>query len=291
MATRVPVKSILKQQPAPPNPADEQKAKADKDRHNRSIALHHANLIQHRKDVELKIVKAIELLLDYPTSSTFTVDEGSRFVALVQFFQPSDYDSLVEERRIDNHCGYALCAKLPRTSTLGAASDWKVGKGAADFCSTICARKSNYVKAQLSSVPAWERGDDFRMRVELHPDDHIGGAPALGMSSSTNMQKLAQVANDEELALERGERASSFKPKQVMKDVVVERAPRKHPSKLSANGDRAAHAAIEGYIPRGKPTKRSQGVDGADTDDSDEVDVKNAKTDHGDGYDHDDEKD
>ena len=130
MATRLPAKSILKQEPPVPKPtlSEEQNAQAEKNRRNMSIALHHATRIQHQKDTQALILLNIETLVDYPTGSPLDTSDTSTFISLVHPFQPSDFDSLVEERRIDGKCGYALCPNTPSVGNHGLQCSLEIEK-------------------------------------------------------------------------------------------------------------------------------------------------------------------
>lgn len=259
METRVPAKSILKQTTptAKPTLSDEEKAKAERDRRNLGIALFHANKIQHQKDTQAQILSNIESLLDYPSNTTPT--GSSSFTSLVQPFQPSDYDSLVEERITDNKCGYPLCTNSPRSKTIGSSAAWKLkGKGAEDYCSNDCLRKSLYVKSQLSEIPAWEREPGQEPHIVL-ADDEVAG---VDRSDIERMREL--TASKAELAIERGETAASFRPGQVMAESVVEKATVSHKPSPSAPAAKASHTAIEGYEPT---TKFNSEEDSADPED------------------------
>ena len=244
MATRLPAKSILKQAPSEPKLtlSDEEKAKVERDRRNLSIALHHANRIQQQKDVQAQILSNIETLLDYPANETPTAAESLQFASLVQPFQPSDFDSLVEERRIDRKCGYALCSNAPRAATMGSSAAWKLkGHGTEDYCSNACLRKALYVKSQLSEVPAWERDPAQLPQIVLEGGDATHDGPR------SQAQDLG--GNKDELALERGETASSFRPGQVMTSNVVEKATVVHKPTGIVKRTTSSHTAIEGYEP------------------------------------------
>lgn len=266
------MKSILKQQPTQPKPTDEDEAKAEKDRHNLNLALQHAYLIQHQKDVEAQILGAVETLIDLPSSPTFTAEEAKIFTTLVRQFQPSDLDALAEERRIDGRCGYALCSNAPRSSKLGENASWKLSKGASDFCSAACTRKSLYVKTQLSEVPAWERDPTRTVAIKLHEDDRP-------VEDSTPVARISaakqQVANDHaDLALERGEKTASLRPKQVMTDRIVEKRTVTHKPLSSLNSTTVSHIAIEGYEPRQRTTSSGRRAESDDTDeDNDDEDA------------------
>lgn len=248
MATRLPAKSILKQEPPDPKPtlSDEQKAQAERNCRNMSIALHHATRIQHQKDTQAQILANIETLLDYPIVSAPTTSDAS-FVALVHPFQPSDFDSLVEERRIDGKCGYALCPNAPRSVTMGSSAAWKLkGQGAEDYCSNNCLRKALYVKSQLSEVPAWEREPEQQPHIVLQDGDASSPSATAGASRNGNRELSARNG---ELALERGEAVSSFRPGEVMTSDVVEKATVSHKPSVAVNHSGASHTAIEGYEP------------------------------------------
>jgi hypothetical protein len=243
MAAQLPAKSILKQQEPQSTLSDEQKAKAEQDRRNLGIALHHANRIQHRKDIDARIFANIETLLEFPSATPFSPPDASRFVSLIRAFQPSDYDNLVEERRIDGKCGYALCSNSPRSITMGASAAWKLkSKGAADYCSDNCVRKALYVKTQLSEVPAWERQPGQQPHIVLHMDDRRSDPTSLAIRT-----RVPQTSHDQ-LAAERGDATTSFRPGQVMTASVVENHNPAHTTS-SAEHQPQSHTAIEGYEP------------------------------------------
>lgn len=252
MAAKVPIRSILKHvAPKPPSTiTDEQKAKTQKDRKNLNLALQHAYLIQHQKDVSDKVLSSIETLLDYPPTTPPSAQDATRFLDLAKQFQPSDLDALVEERVIDGRCGYALCSKVPRSVAMGGSAAWKLGKGAADFCSAVCARKNAYIKTQLSEVPAWERDPSVAIRITLPEEDR-----PIATNGPTNTDSRAQTPpndNADELALERGEKAASFRPKQVMTDHIVEKRTTSYKPVSSVQGAALSSSAIEGYEPKAK---------------------------------------
>ena len=249
MATRLPAKSILKQEPPVPKPtlSEEQNAQAEKNRRNMSIALHHATRIQHQKDTQALILLNIETLVDYPTGSPLDTSDTSTFISLVHPFQPSDFDSLVEERRIDGKCGYALCPNTPRSVTMGSSAAWKLkSQGAEDYCSNNCLRMALYVKSQLSEVPAWEREPGQQPHIFLQDEDASSPTATAGASRSGNRELSARNG---ELALERGEAVSSFRPGEVMTADVVEKATVSHRPSVAVNHSGASHTAIEGYEP------------------------------------------
>lgn len=282
MASKLPAKSILKQPSAKKKSADvtdQDRAQAEKDRTNLKIALHHAYRIQHQKDAEAQILASIEALLELPAAAAFTSREGLAFIQHVTAFQPSDFDSLVEERRIDGKCAYSLCSNPPRAKSMGRSAEWKLKKGMGDYCSNDCAKKNLFVKAQLSEVPVWERAPEQQPEIELHEDDRPPEDDATARRANRAARVDAwrkKVANGEDLAAERGETTASFRPNQVMADSIIEkRSLGKAPKAPDADVEEfltGTGGSIEGFTPKkiGRdPFSKHQSHD-SDEDDDDE---------------------
>jgi hypothetical protein len=125
---------------------------------------------------------------------------------------------------------------------MGASAAWKLkGLGAEDYCCNECLKKALYVKSQLSEVPAWEREPGQQPQLVLE------GADATCDSPISQARYLS--GGKDELALERGETASSFRPGQVMTSNVVEKATVVHKPGDIAKSTTSSHTAIEGYEP------------------------------------------
>jgi hypothetical protein len=274
MATVKPKKSILKQPKAPiatdndanDKPTDEEtktlaEAAALKKRHL-DIAIKHALLIEHQRKTSDQVLKHIELLLDFPPSAspTPTTEDATSFLRLVEIFQPSNFDELIEERRIDARCAYPLCSNEPRGLRLKDSETWKLKKGAGNWCSDACARKGLFVKAQLGEVPAWERVPGQQAPIVLHEDDRhlVQGADGVdgeGDDARAKQQQQQQhvqqrVAERTELAMERGEKVASVRPDQVMTDFIVEKTLPVRPAQTASKVKFASATAIEGYEPK-----------------------------------------
>lgn len=223
MATAQAPKSILKK---PTYPATTSKSVRD-----REVALYHANLIQHRKDIELEILLSIETLIDYPLSTAPysaanpSSADAQQFKILLRPFQPSDYDALILERNINDKCGYTLCANKRTTDGAGGkfrligkhgkAKDFKVVEKAEveKWCSEACARRALYVRVQLSESPAWERenyGADFDLLDEPKSLEDVvaDGVAKMDLDYSEAENKKQDAAD---LALERGEKGYAAK--------------------------------------------------------------------------------
>lgn len=263
MATqKLPIRSILKQPskdiatPENDNKTTTSQTSADaeeaaKKKRYFDIAIKHALLIDHQKKTQDDVVKNIELLIDFPRSSPPTAQDATQFLKLVEIFQPSNFDELVEERRIDGKCGYPLCAEQPRGLGLKESESWKLKKGAGDWCSTECTRKGLYVKAQLGEVPAWERVPGQQAPVILHEADRHLVPATDARDEAAKIKKVQQrVAERTELAMERGEQAASLRPNEVMTDFVVEKTPSIKKGRNLGTVKFASSTAIEGYEPR-----------------------------------------
>lgn len=140
----------------------------------RLIALSHAHALQIRKVLELSILTSIETLVDFPTtpapnSPTTLHHDAAALKCHLRYFQPADYDSLLEERNILVQCGYALCGAAKKSSPT-ASTYVLVDKGRSTmrfvertkierFCSDTCARRGLWLRVQLNDEPSWLRGD------------------------------------------------------------------------------------------------------------------------------------
>jgi hypothetical protein len=280
MASATTPTSILKK---PSYPAtDSSTAKADRDR---EVALYHANLIQERKDIELKILLSTETLIDYPLAvapydaSNPSPADARAFKDLLRPFQPSDYDALIVERNINEHCGYALCPK-PRVIDGGGGKYRIVGKygKAKDFrvvdkeelekwCSEACAKRALYVRVQLSETPAWEREGSNNVDIDLldepkseegkskesqsEEDQVVEALGELNLRGSENQVKKQGAAD---LALERGDRG--YATKSGLVDVKIQdkevtepvQAPSLDTDDLSSRLG-TMHLTLEGHTP------------------------------------------
>ena len=214
-------KSILKKPTYP--------ATASQEDRNREVALYHALLLQHRKDVELDILSALETLIDYPLvtapydASNPSSSDAQQFKVLLRPFQPSDYDALIVERNINEKCGYTLCSNHRKTDGSGArfkligmhgkAKDFKVVERAdiEKWCSEACARRALYVRVQLSESPAWER-ENYGADVDLLDEPTTTGDVVIDRISKINLNSDSSKKQDAaNLALERGDTGSVSK--------------------------------------------------------------------------------
>jgi hypothetical protein len=258
-------KSILKKPTYPTNSPSTPKEVRD-----REVALYHAHLIQQRKDLELEILSSIETLIDFPiaspptyTSASPSQQDSRAFKRHLLTFQPSDYDSLIEERNIDKKCGYALCPNpKPKDSggvwrvlnKTGKAKDFKIvpKEEFEKWCSDECAKRALYVRVQLDECPAWERsvlGGDVQLLDE--PKSVEGGEMMEGVQNLSIRDRTADEESRKinDLALERGDKGSVVKVDIDVTDKQINR-PAEPPSlevtKMSGELENL-HLAVEGY--------------------------------------------
>jgi len=290
MATTAAPKSILKKSTV----SVPVKSKEERDR---ETALYHANLIQQRKDVEYEIVLSTETLMELPSSSTAdpsnpSIEDARLFKTLLRPFQASDYDALIQERNINESCGYTLCPK-PRVKDdttgkyriigmNGKAKDFKVvsKEELEKWCSEACARRALYVRVQLSERPAWERsamtGGDIELMDE--PKPRLADAElSEGLQKMDIGEDEHNSQNAEDLALKRGDRGAAAK-NGLVNVAIQEKAVTKSPDAPSFETDdlegrlSTMHLSLEGHTPNfagPHRSPRSQRFRG-DMDDSDD---------------------
>ena len=243
----------------------------------RESAIHHANLLQERKDTEMLILESLEKLIDYPTQASSDAahplpEDVTNLKLMLIPFQASDYDDLIEERNINRKCGYVLCpipnklqgsrAKFGFIHSKGNGMEIVDRKVLERWCSPECGKRALYLKVQLAEEPAWERiggvGGNFVLFDE-RPD-------ATGQIDTTariaeNLGKLNfrddeenLVAAMKELAVERGDGNARGNPTRLANVHVVEN---KHAGEnytiLPSSSDHSgkAYDEIEGYRPGG----------------------------------------
>ncbi len=239
--------------------------------------LHRANQIQRQKEVELQVLAATEILLDAGFESADPI--GFRHAAAglkghMKSFQPSDYDSLIEERNINGKCGYVLCPRPPRSENTEAKLRIIRGKGRGEdafrvvprqtleqWCSEECAKRGLYIRVQLSEEPAWMRAEGSRgeivllEEVEAKQNDKTDVADLAGSVRSMKLDvdddRIAKALDA--LALERGETANAGRASGFGEVAVHEHlnANTDKPAPPSLNvGLSCSSEAVEGYQPK-----------------------------------------
>ena len=277
-------KSILK------NAVSSISAQSREDR-NRETAFYHAQLLQQRKDVEALILASTEALLELPSSPAADparpcLQDANLVKNSLKTFQPSDYDSMIEERNINKQCGYVLCAKPNREedtkakyrilpSKKGDAINFVERHTLERWCSDDCGKRALYIKVQLCEEPAWTRAGSAGGSILLLEDEqddqkkHADDYPLVEKLKSIGLEDDEVVTRMKFLAIERGDaktlsRSFGLEEIEVREKKNVNRmtcAPEHSTKAVDAEG---SCDSIEGYTPK-FPRKEGKDRD-SDTD-------------------------
>ncbi|KEY66344.1 hypothetical protein S7711_02803 [Stachybotrys chartarum IBT 7711] len=228
----------------------------------RDVAIQHAQILQHRKDLEAQILDSLILLSEYPrhraapySAADPAPADVADFKHHVRLFQPSDYDDLLIERNCNDLCAYTLCGR-PRRQ-LGPGGEWKImpsgdivkRKDVEMWCSQMCAKRALYVKVQLNETAAWERAGIPDIEIDLFEETRPAESEADRTARELSKLKLEderQAARDAAaLAMERGDSVSNLNQNMAKitlkeKDVV----PPKASNVVFGDDD---HLLVEGY--------------------------------------------
>ena len=233
----------------------------------RATALYHAKIIQQRKDIEARILRCLENLLELPSSSTAdsshpSAEDLETLSTNLSLFQPADFDELIHERSITDKCGYVFCPnpnKKQRTnakyriirSRKGNFSEPNIVKTSdlEKWCSEDCSRRAQYLRAQLDEEPAWTRqlSKDRQLRVLCNRTNDNEGAIVCNMEE-LHLASDVGASRDEALALERGEAGAVEKSARL---VTLRENASLNPEEHSDGFDQLEpHEVIEGYQTR-----------------------------------------
>jgi RNA polymerase II-associated protein 2 len=244
----------------------------------RGLAVQHAQIIQHRKDLEGQILDSIITLSEHPqvriggySASNPAPPDVEDFKSHVRLFQPSDYDALIEERNVNSLCGYALCPQP--NARQGRGGQWKLvssgivhRKELEKWCSNSCAKRALYVKVQLNETAAWERAGIPDIVIDLLDEEKPAEDPTTQVARDLNRLKVDDEkrarADSATLALERGD-VRKKRPRGLMAPTIREnevKPPRQGVSftdETPEEEDMAEdHLKLEGHKPKswtGKP--------------------------------------
>lgn len=272
-------------------------APRSREERNKQAALYHANILQSQKDTESLILESLERLIDLPSlpdsNPAQPSPEDVRILKdALALFQPSDYDSLIEERNINRLCGYALC---PRPNKLQPTSATRVivrdrGKVVnrstlEQWCSDGCGKRALYLKVQLHEEPAWEGGRKGRVNITLL-SERRGGQIDEGAEKGLAVELGRLNMRDEddrlltamqELAIERGDRKTGHKSSRLVDVNITEKVSPEGQPQLSPDpgyDSTSHHCSVEGYIPRGTTLRthsRPNAGEYCDHDDEDDL--------------------
>ncbi|KAI6779901.1 putative RNA polymerase II subunit B1 CTD phosphatase-like protein [Emericellopsis cladophorae] len=231
----------------------------------RALAVQHATILQHRKDLEAQILSSLIYLSTFPPNTTVASQpnpaDAREFRNHIRLFQPSDYDDLIAERNVNDLCGYALCPRENRKT--GRGGEWTLAPDAGGivrrkevemWCTQKCKRRALYVKVQLSETAAWERAGIPDIEICLYEEPSTSApeteedATARKMSEMKLEDGRQTMRDSARLALERGE-VGSLQPGAktavgvMLQEHVVESAP---PTGVFEDDD-GDHMMVEGY--------------------------------------------
>jgi len=180
----------------------------------KEVAMRHALSIQEKKDLQGKVLDMILIAYDLPSSATTDPahphsTDATAFRECLRIWRPSDLDELIQERNLDDRCGYALCNRANLSQKSLKVWDKKQGTFVdklfdGRWCSNECKDRNEFVRHQLSKEPAWLRQAQ-NQGIALLTDSHFGSKTD---DVSPNRQQQKDVANQEALALERGQEAT-----------------------------------------------------------------------------------
>ena len=272
-------------------------ARSREDR-NKETAIYHAKLLQQRKDAEALILASTELLLELPSSPAADparpcLQDITLVKDSLRTFQPSDYDSLIEERNINKQCGYVLCPRPNRQEDTKAKYRILSGKEGLNglkfverhtlerWCSDDCGKRALFIKVQLSEEPAWTRvsssgGNIILLEDERNYQKQLEGYSALIeqlRSLNMGLEEDEIVARMKALAIERGDEKASGRSFGLAETDVREntsstrKASAPEPSARDSRLDGASDS-IEGYTPKSsrKKTRKQESDSGEDED-------------------------
>ena len=239
----------------------------------KETALYHARLLQERKDVEALILASIEALLELPSSPTANparpcLPNTILVKKSLKPFQPSDYDSLIEERNINKKCGYVLCPRpnkqedtkakyriLP--SRKGDSVNVVERHTLERWCSDDCGKRALYIKVQLCEEPAWTRAGSADGTILLLEDEPSSQKKDEGDSTLIDKLRSLDMGLEEDevvtklkaLAIERGDEKAPSRSFGLAEIDIREKAFVRGPSaKVGSLG--GTSDSVEGYTPK-----------------------------------------
>ncbi|KAH8412474.1 hypothetical protein KR009_002455, partial [Drosophila setifemur] len=99
------------------------------------------------------------------------------FLSLLWEIDPPNYADIVDEREINQICGYPVCSNalqnVPKQKYSISVSKNKVFDltERKKFCSGYCFKASEYIKGQVPTSPLWLRDRDVRPTFQILPRD------------------------------------------------------------------------------------------------------------------------
>lgn len=224
-----------------------------------------------------EILESTETLLEFPRSSMSDARHPAEsdiieVKNLLRTFQPSDYDSLVEERIIDNKCGYVLCPhpkrleltnakyRILQSKSHGAPSLKIVERQELErWCSEECGKRALHIRVQLDEEPAWVRsagsGDLELLEEDISKQRLVVEGHSGENSRNLNVghEKERLIASLKELVDERGDRGVHAGPSRLIQLAIREKEKTRdeqfEPGDTVQNTSNSLGGSIEGYTP------------------------------------------
>ncbi|KAJ9658358.1 hypothetical protein H2198_003788 [Neophaeococcomyces mojaviensis] len=232
---------------------DRSKAGEEQQARLRDVALRHALSIEDKKKLQGKVLDMILVAFDLPSDTTDpahpSATDTATFKECLALFRPSDLDELVDERNIDERCGYALCAKPKLKQDPSKSKVWnpKTGKlvEKADlkkWCSVECKERNKFVRKQLSEEAVWLRQNQTE-EIRLMTDAPEGLGHTLAANADGPSDKL------EILSHERGEAKT--------RDTIYVEIHEKEPQKVPEPPKMAHNEMLEGLPIRTAKSSRT----------------------------------
>ncbi|CDH56433.1 hypothetical protein RO3G_09153 [Lichtheimia corymbifera JMRC:FSU:9682] len=121
--------------------------------------------VQHRARMQQLVFSWQEKIFSIPKVPSSLLRQAATIL------QPQTYDEIVEERAVQDWCGYPLCGNTPQKDQPRyhiSLSRRKVFDQSelASFCSEACLQRSKYFRMQLSEDPVWIR--DMQAVPKVH---------------------------------------------------------------------------------------------------------------------------
>lgn len=272
------------------------KTSSDTDQRDRnlSLAIQHATILQTRKDVQAKILEAIEELIDFPTSPNSdpahpSPSDLAAFQAHIALFRISDYEAVIEERNAVHKCGYVFCPRPVQphpADGLGGDRSRLVGRGrdlavvpssqVQRWCGKECLKRAMYIQIQLHHDPAWQRPRRFSKGVVLWRERDNSSSSSSSLNDKMGRMSLDDRATEEklrqamtQLAMERGDLATGSPS--VAGAITVrenQQIAQSNPSSASEQ-DASNHMSVEGYTPQTSSSNAERKHNDNDNDDDD----------------------
>lgn len=176
----------------------------------RAIAMQHALSIEEKKKLRDKVLDMIIAVFDLPSDETTdpanpAETDAEAFRKCLAIFRPTDLDEAVQERNIDERCGYALCRNVIKdqssTKVWDNSSGSFIDKVKGGWCSKKCQQRNDFVRAQLGLEPAWLRNETNKIRLMSDRSE---------VASPAKDSNLREQEVKEALALERGEPRGTY---------------------------------------------------------------------------------